>query len=92
MKKCSFADYLSEKKMSRSDLERTLRASDSDKDINALKDEVSQFYSNLSTDAAGLKKVFAKAKAKPAIPEVQLFMVAYKKLQDALNSKESGEE
>jgi hypothetical protein len=87
-----FAQYLEEKKgMSRGELDRTLRASDSDADVNSLKAEVSEFYSNLIGDVAGMKKIFAKAKTKPAVSEVQLFIVAYKKLKSAL-TEESQEE
>lgn len=90
-----FEQYLTEKsKMSRGELDRTLRASDSDADVNALKQEVSEFYSNLIGDVAGIKKIFAKAKSKPALAEVQLFIVAYKKLKDALTEdpKDGGKE
>lgn len=83
-----FAKYLEEKKMTRSDLNRTLRAVDDTQDPNALKHEVTDFYSELTTNTAEIKKLFIKAKSKPNLPEVQLFIVAYRKLQDSLMPKD----
>lgn len=87
-----FAQYLGEKKgMTRGQLDRTLRASDDNADVNSLKAEVSEFYSGLIGDVAGLKKLFAKAKTKPALAEVELFIVAYKKLKNALSDDKAEE-
>ena len=64
-KMSSFTKYLEEKKMSRGQLDRTLRASDSKEDVNSLKHEVSEFYTGLAGDVALMKKLFLKAKSKP---------------------------
>lgn len=89
-----FEKFLTEKKkrMSRSELDRTLRASDSQEDVNALKHEVTDFYTELVGNIADLKKIFLKAKTKPNLAEVQLFIVAYRKLVDVLTPEAEKDE
>ncbi|NCP97681.1 hypothetical protein GW796_05500 [archaeon] len=90
----TFEKYLKEAKMTKSVLNRALMAVDDTQDPNALKHEVTNFYSDLTTKTAELKKLFTKAKSKPNLPEVQLFIVAFRKLEEIImgNTKDDVEE
>lgn len=83
-----FDSYLNEKNMSKSDLEKAIKASDSSKTSTTIKSEVDNFYSDILSDISGFKKIMSRAKSKPNLPEVQLFVVSFEKLKEALDIEE----